>query len=458
MKTAVINSKTFITDGYRIDPDIHLSDGVKVRRELNSLPYELSTIGENAERVFSGNIYSRVFVPKPEYGVEYLAASDTVLENINTRRYLSKKQVEKLKYLVLEKNWILITCSGTLGNVTYTNSSFEGKIATHDLIRVIPDNKQIKRGVIYAFLQSRYGFHQITQSQFGGVVKHINDEQTKNIVIPIFNSDFQCEIDSLIQEASTLREKADRSREDAIQKVSNYLDADISVTKGFVSKEVKVNSILETLNTRIDAPVFINEGVRSLLRLNKPYKKMGELSVEIWYPGIFKREYVKNGLPYIKGAALLDRNPFKNCDNLSKTRTPMLSQLWLKEGLLMMTCAGLCGDVKLITREYEEKHAIGSPDIIRIKSNDSLCTTEYLFAYLQTPVVYEYLQSMKYGSVIERFDAEHTKSIPIILPTKELSDEVTAIIKNYMDCTYKAFKAEEQAISLVEHEIERWNK
>ena len=74
MKTAVINSKSFITPGYRIDPDIHLSEGVRVRRELQALPYELSTVGENATKVFYGNIFSRIFVKRPERGMTYLAA------------------------------------------------------------------------------------------------------------------------------------------------------------------------------------------------------------------------------------------------------------------------------------------------------------------------------------------------------------------------------------------------
>ena len=56
MKTAVINSKVFMADGYRIDPDIHMSEGVAIRRVLNSLPYPLSTVGDNSERVFLGEI------------------------------------------------------------------------------------------------------------------------------------------------------------------------------------------------------------------------------------------------------------------------------------------------------------------------------------------------------------------------------------------------------------------
>ena len=65
MITGVVNTKSFIPSGYRFDPDIHLSEGVQVRREIAALPYEISNVGENAERVFYGNIFSRIFVKKP---------------------------------------------------------------------------------------------------------------------------------------------------------------------------------------------------------------------------------------------------------------------------------------------------------------------------------------------------------------------------------------------------------
>ena len=123
-----------------------------------------------------------------------------------------------------------------------------------------------------------------------------------------------------------------------------------------------------------------------------------------------------------------------------------------------MSCAGICGQVKLITKEYEDKKAIGSPDIIRIHPMDVLYTKEYLFVYLQLPFVYDYMQSLKYGSVIERFDIDTIKTIPVVTPTRELSEEITGIIKRYMDCTYRAFNAEEKAIRMVEEEIEKWNK
>ena len=125
--------------------------------------------------------------------------------------------------------------------------------------------------------------------------------------------------------------------------------------------------------------------------------------------------------------------------------------------MLLISCAGACGDVKLITKEYEDKKAIGSPDIIRLTSSDALYTTEYIFAYLQIPAIYDFMQSLKYGSVIERFDKYSVENIPIVEPTEELSKMVTEIINHYADCTYRAFVSEEKAITMVEQEIEKWN-
>lgn len=458
MKIGAVKSSAFSKGEYRIDPDLYLSDGVKVRREINNLPYEISNVGENAERVFYGNIFSRMFVNKPSHGVEYLAASDTVLSDLHTGRYISNIQAKQLSYLILQKGWILVTCSGTLGNVTYTTKEFAGKLATHDLIRIVPNNNKVNAGTLYAFLSSKYGYNQITQSQFGGVVKHINEAQMSAVEVPVFPESFQSSVDDLIQESARLREEATEKLEEAKRKVEEYCNLPFTKKFGAKANSTKISTVLKTLNTRLDPPVYINDGVDWMTHLKKETVRLGDIDIETWYPGIFKRIYVDKGLPYIKGSAVFNVNPFKSCDHLSYSRTPMLDELWLTDGLLLITCAGAVGLVKLITKEYEDKHAIGSPDIIRLISNDKLFTTEYLFAFLQIPAVYDYMQSLKYGSVIERFDIDNVKTIPIVKPTEELSVEITELIKAYKDCTYRAFNSEEKAITMVEDEIEKWNK
>lgn len=457
MKVGVINSSAFGAVAFRIDPSLHLSEGVKVRTKLDKSPYALTSVADCSSKIFLGNIFSRIFVKKKEFGVTYLAASDTVLANIETGRYLSKKQASQLDYLKLDKDWILVTCSGTLGNVTYTNGTFCDKIATHDLIRIIPDDSKFKKGCLYAFLAGKYGYYQITQSQFGGVVKHINDKQAGAISVPQFPEDFQNKVDNLIQESAKLREEAALCINNAIEEVNNFCGVNLETIPPTHQRTINLSEINSSFNCRFDPSVYINKGVDWMKYISKETKRIEELNIVTWYPGIFKRSYVKNGYPYIKGSSLFETNPFNRCDSLSKSRTPNIDELWLKEGMLLISCAGACGLVKIITKEYEEKSAIGSPDIIRLFSKDELVNNEYLFAYLQLPALYQYMQSMKYGSVIERFDKYNVEKIPVVIPTKELSDKVKSLVREYMDKTYKAFNAEEDAISMVEQEIEKWN-
>ena len=88
------------------------------------------------------------------------------------------------------------------------NITFEGRIATHDLIRVVPDDSKMLKGVVYAYLSSKYGYCQLTQSKFGGVVKHINADHVYDISIPLFPTPCQEEVNNLINDASKLREEA----------------------------------------------------------------------------------------------------------------------------------------------------------------------------------------------------------------------------------------------------------
>lgn len=457
MKTGYIRLNESTQGSLRIDPSFFLSEGVLVRSELQRSPYGLVTVGDCASRVFYGNIFSRIWVKNSIHGVPYLAASDTTLSDLDTGCFLAKRQAEQLSYLRLKKDWILVTCSGTIGNVVYTHSDFEKYIVTHDLIRIVPSDVKILRGVLYAFLSSKYGYYQLTQSRYGGVVKHISDKYVESIEVPLFPVDLQQEIDSCVKEAAMYREKAENAKRLAIAAIDDFCRINLERLSRTEVRKMSLKDVRTSYKTRLNAAFYINEGKDKLSESNMQTKRLGDCSVKMWYPGIFKRPYVENGLPYIKGSELFYLNPFRRCSTLSEKRTPNIWELWLKEGMLLISCAGLCGKAKLISKEYSDKKAIGSPDIIRLISKDSLVTTEYIYAYLHLPIVYDYMQSLKYGSVIERFDIGNLENIPVILPTEDLSKQVTSLVNEYLECIYHSFCSEERAVEMVEKEIESWS-
>lgn len=457
MKVSTINIKNVRSARLRTDASYHLSEGQIVQKDIASSPYPLMQIKDVSNDIFIGNRAKRIYVSSIEHGIPFLSSSDILKGDLEHVKLASKKYTPEIDRMLLQKGWTLISRSGTIGNCAFANAKHAQKLASEDVIRLVPNNI-LRGGLVYAYLASKYGHSLLTQGTFGAVIQHIEPDFVGSLLIPHFPETFQEEVDDLMQESARLREEAVGALEEAKGLIMDFCQEEYAITrlKRFVS--VKIKGVRSTLNTRFDPTIYINKGVQWVKSIQKQSTCLGDLNVKMWYPGIFKRAYVKNGLPYLKGSSVFDVNPFKTCDHLSKARTPKLYDLWLKEGMLLITCAGACGLVKMITKEYEDKGAIGSPDIIRLVSNDSLFTTEYIFAYLQLPPIYDYMQSLKYGSVIERFDIENIKTIPIVRPTEELSQAVTDIVKSYMDKTYRAFNCEEQAIHMVEQEIESWNK
>jgi len=455
MKVSSVNKKEHLKN-LRFDASFHLSEGIQSRVQVCKTPYPCKRIGDVAERIFHAGRWKRSYVSSLQHGIALVGSSDMLKSDLSKIKLISRKYTPDIEDKKLKKGWILISCSGTIGNTVFTTKQHAEKLASQDVIRLVPNNI-LRPGYIYAYLSSKYGYSMLTQGTFGAVIQHIEPENVEVIPIPDFPEAFQKEVDDLIQESSTLREKAMDALEAAKQRIIDYTHS-FDKSQGYKTSKVPASAIRRSFNCRLDPTYFINDGIDWIKGLNRQTKRLGDCNIKTWYPGIFKRSYVKDGYPYIKGSSLFLNNPFRSCEHLSKTRTPNVEELRLTEGLILISCAGVCGEVKLITKEYEEKEAIGSPDIIRLVSNDNLFTTEYLFAYLQIPSIKEYMQSLKYGSVIERFDTYNLVNLPVVVPTTELSQQITNIVHQYMDYTYRAFKAEDKAISMVEQEIEKWNK
>lgn len=456
MKTGVVQS-AFVVNASRFDSSFHLSGGVQSKAQILRSLYGICTIGDASKDIFYGGRNRRIYVTSKAHGIPFLSSSSILKADLSDAKMVSKKLTPNIQEQLLEKDWILISRSGTIGNTAYTNEIYAQKLASEDIIRVIPNNI-LRAGYMYAFLSSKYGYNLLTQGTFGAVIQHIEPSHVSQIPIPLFPAEFQNKIDAQIKEAAALRVEANKLLEEAKRKVEEFVGVVFNKQTGYKTQSVSIQDVHKSFQLRLDPPAIISDSIKIMDRIKNSTVQLGDCKVDVWYPGVFKRTYTKNGVPYIKGSELMMTDPFKRCERLSKSRTPNIEQLYLKEDYILITCAGACGDVKLITKEYEEQTSIGSPDIVRVKANDSLFTSGYLFAYLKSKLVYEYMQSMKYGSVIERFDADHVRTIPIVKPTKELSNEVSALIDKYKDCTYKAYCLERSAIKAVEDEIDSWGK
>lgn len=459
MKVGKVKYNTICNDGFTMKPNFHLNFGKFRLFNYVNKGGNYSTLAKEVSNIHRPGIFKRMFVEKADFGYKYITASNMMeQDSLSSAKNISKKYTPWVDAMTLRDTEILVSCAGTVGNVRLITKELENVIGSQDIIRVVPFKHNY--GYIYAYLASSTCYNYLQSLIYGSVVPRLDPKDLEKISIPLLPEKQQEEIHQLIVDAAQLRVEANKLLGKAVEKIKNDLPQSPTKVKIQTGKS-NIRNIINNYQKRLDSPTFINWGINILeLFQNKTldFFPLKSFKVKVSRPGIFKRIKVngENGLPYIKGSELSLINPFSNCEYLSKTKTPFLSELKLVEDQILLTCAGTVGDVTLITKEFEEKKAVGSQDIIRIESYDPLITSHYLFAYLKIDFVKDYIQSMKYGSVIERVEPFHIEMIPIFRPSQELAKAVSALIIAYKNCLYNAYQKETQAIQLIENEISTW--
>ena len=97
------------------------------------------------------------------------------------------KNTNDLNNYILKDNWILVSRSGTVGNVSLVYDDIRGYAGTEHIIRLVP-KKNIPYGYLYAFLNSKIGHELLKVSIFGSVVDEIEPIHIKETSIVILEN------------------------------------------------------------------------------------------------------------------------------------------------------------------------------------------------------------------------------------------------------------------------------
>lgn len=207
--------------GGRLDASYHLPEIKEIIRRISLNAKVILHLGDRriTRRIFVGDRFKRVYVDKDQ-GVVYLNGKSINQLDPNgcNKKYLSFTQHgQQIKdQLTLKANYILVTCSGTLGKVVLVPKHWDGWAGTHDLIRVIPSSEDIA-GYLFCFLNSEIGKALILRNSYGAVVDHIEPEHMARVPVPILkNETVQSRINSLVLSANDLRHRAYQKEQEAL--------------------------------------------------------------------------------------------------------------------------------------------------------------------------------------------------------------------------------------------------
>ena len=229
-------------NGRRLDCGPYLSGAIEARELLRKLPVTKEPLQRLTSGIYHAGRESRLWVETSEHGIPFMGSTDILASDLSSLPLISKKQVQANPNFTIRKGWTLITRSGTIGRMAYARSDMDGIACSEHVMRVVPDDSQVKPGFIYAYLSSRFGVPIVVSGTYGSIIQSIEPHHIADLPVPRLGN-VEDHAHGLVQRAADLRTESSS----LIQKVLyiikmelNYptLKANVPITQVIDSSEI----------------------------------------------------------------------------------------------------------------------------------------------------------------------------------------------------------------------------
>lgn len=404
----------------------------------------------------------RIYCEKPYGEGFYLPSQMTSVYPVPDKNILRLADCD-MDELRLKENTLLLTRSGTIGNVAYVSKTLAGLVFSDDVIRISFKNAY-DLGYTYAFLKSKIGNIILQTNQYGSVITHIEPGHLENVQIPDAPIELRKRIHDTVSQSYALRDESnvliDKANE--LLKEALHLPDVSEFDVDYYKKSAPVDTFsvkLSNMAGRLDASyhVPIVDAITSHLRkYAEEVTTVGDkrISKEIILPGRFKRVYVDEGYGriFIGGKQLYELDPSnKKYLSITHHEKRIADQLELHEGMTLITCSGTIGKVALVGKHWENWTA--NQHIIRVvPANNAIAG--YLNIFLSSDYGYQLITRFTYGSVVDEIDDTHVSNIPIpLLKDKAVQKQINDLALEASQKRYEAYTLEQQALRIMDEEV-----
>jgi type I restriction enzyme S subunit len=400
--------------------------------------------------------FRRVYV-EPNYGIPFLSSSDIISMRPEIQHYISRKLTKNINRLLVKKWEILISRSGTIGNIGLAGATMEGSAMSEDAIRAHADTPE-QAGYATAFLRSRYGRPQLIGTKFGSVVVHVTPNHLRQILIPDLHPVRLAAIGMLMCEAVNLRDEANQLLNQANRLLYERLK--LPRLPQAASVHSQTNSVKAAdLNWRFEASYhdpIAEQAIKELRAINAGVTELGDPRVtgEIRAVTKFrKRVYVpEGGIPLLGGKQLFQVDPVDVKGLARGAHTKDLPEIGLKRNMILVTCSGTIGRVQIIPA-YMEKWTANQHSLRCFAASDM--NPGYLYAWLASEYGKKLITRYSYGSVILEIDKDMLGSVSVPLADESTRKEIGDLVLKANDLRNEAWEKEHTAITQLEQVVER---
>ena len=160
--------------------------------------------------IFYPGRHKRNYVPASSESVPFYSGTQILQIRPFDLQYQPKDYKPAIKHFV-EKDWILITRSGSTGRVVMVTESMAGSMVSEHVIRVVCDDKVIDPYYVYAYLSTdRIGKILLEKGIYASVVDHITPDFVATIPIPRMAPEKEKEIADAVRSAEQKRDEANK--------------------------------------------------------------------------------------------------------------------------------------------------------------------------------------------------------------------------------------------------------
>lgn len=366
----------------------------------------------------------------------------------------------RVKDLHVTQNTVLLSRSGTIGNVTFVNKTLEKYLISEHAMRLECD---CFAGYVYAFLKTKTGKKLVCSNNYGAVIQEIEPEHLTTVLIPNAPDGTKEKIHNLILKSYKLRDESNEMIDQATTMLVKELN--LPPINGFKQNSINnptsinaFNTKLSALSGRIDASYhlpIVEAIIEHLKEYSEEITTIGDrhISSDVVLPGRFKRVYVDSdyGVKFLGGKEMnqLDPSSEKYLSKIAHEKQ-LEGSLGIKRNSILTPARGSLGEVIMPCKHFYD-WAI-SDNMMQILSNDTICG--YVYIFLNSEYGKVLIQRFTYGGVVDAIEPWHIQQVQIpLLKNKDIQAKINNLAIQANEKRYEAYLLEQEALKIMDEEV-----
>lgn len=450
-----VRLSTVLGGDVRLEASTYLRDGYGFVRLANQCDNH-KRLGDLAD-IWQPSRLTGYTVPEGK-GLPFFTAGQVFEDFPRVRKWLAAPFVPQAESRYVKQDWLLLSCSGVVGNVTAVYPHHVNKVITHDLLRIEPKD-QAEYGWLYAYMKTDF-FKQIARAaQYGHMIKHIEVAHANEFPVIMPDAATRKAIGDKAAEAVRLRGEAWKLRDEAFELLEKEvgLQEDVSFVESLGrTGEVRLSDVLQN-RSRLDADSYVGPiGAVDSFVSSCSWDYLGDLVEDVVEPTRFKRFYGESGIPFVGISELFDVNATP-----TKHIYPKLVKGWqkfmLEPGTLIIARSGqkygILGRVLMLTENH--RGMMGSDHLTRIIPDNNIMRAGYLLTFLNDPIIGRpSVIRQAFGTSIPELSPIDIKRIRVPRLGTDVESAIADLMDKSVNISAKADRLENEATKLAQEQID----